>query len=63
MNNEWFDVAWINFDKAILHGQYVDDGCERQIECTLTAEQIAKVQDMNAAHQQAMDALLRSFLP
>jgi len=63
MNNEWFDIAWINLDKVILHGQYVDQGVERQIECTLTAEQVAEVHAMNQRQKDAMDGLLRSFLP
>lgn len=63
MSNEWFDIAWINFTKAILHGQYVDDGVERTIEQTLTAEQIEQVQTLNEKHEAAMRKLLRSFLP
>ena len=63
MNNEWFDIAWINFTKAILHGQYVDDCVERTIEQTLTAEQIEQVHALNDKHEAAMRKLLRSFLP
>ena len=62
MSNEWLELAWINFTKAIMHGQYVDGTCERQVEQTLTADQIELVHDMNAKHEAAMFKLLRSFL-
>lgn len=62
MSNEWFDIAWINFTKAILHGQYVDNGIEREIEQTLTDEQREQVWALNEEHDRRMEALLRSFV-
>ena len=62
MSNEWFDVAWINFSKAILHGQLVDqDGREITIERILTEEQAEMVQALNELHRTQMDGLLRGF--
>lgn len=63
MSNEWLEIAWINFTKAIMHGQYVDGTVERQVEQTLTDEQVEAVQDLNAKHDAEMFKLLRSFLP
>jgi len=63
MTNEWFEIAWINFVKAILHGQYVDDeGKEQTLEIVLNQDQIEAVWDMNERHEQAMNKLLRSFV-
>lgn len=62
MSNEWFDLAWINCTKAILHGQYIaDDGSEVEIEQTLTDEQRERVYALNAKQEAAMKSLLRSF--
>jgi hypothetical protein len=64
MSNEWFDLAWINFTKAILHGQYVNDaGAEIQIEQVLTAAQRESVYDLNQRQADEMKALLRSMVP
>lgn len=63
MSNEWFDIAWVNFTKAILHGQFVDDaGREQQIELVLSDAQRDMVYDLNEAHENKMKALLRSFV-
>lgn len=62
MSNEWFEIAWINFTKAILHGQYDDDGVTREIEQTLTDEQREQVWALNEEHAARMTALLRSFV-
>ena len=63
MSNEWFDLAWINFTKAILHGQYLDaGGSEVQIEQTLTYEQREQVYALNDRHADEMKQLLRSFI-
>ena len=63
MSNEWFDLAWINFAKAILHGQYVAaDGAEVQVEQVLTNEQREQVYSLNEKHDSELKALLRSFI-
>lgn len=61
MSNEWFEIAWINFTKAILHGQIVDGEVEREIEIVLTDEQREQVYGLNAKHEAEMSRLLRSF--
>ena len=68
MNNEWLDLAYINFDKVILHGRIctgVDaEGCnlERLVEQELTEEQKQLVYDLNFKHQCEMNAVLRGFV-
>jgi hypothetical protein len=62
MSNEWLEIAWINFTKAILHGQVVDGTTERQVDLILPAEQVERIQDLNAKHEAEMFKLLRSFL-
>lgn len=62
MSNEWFELAWINFTKAILHGQYLDNGVEREIEQVLTDDQREQVYALNERHEARMKALLRSFV-
>lgn len=62
MNNEWFDIAWINFTKAILHGQLVNDaGGEVQIERVLTDAERERVYDLNERHKRELDTLLREI--
>lgn len=61
MENEWLDLAYINFDKVIMHGQIVDHTTV-EIEQALTQEQKNKVYDLNEKHQREMRALLRSFV-
>lgn len=74
MPEEWFEVAYINFDKAILHGRVMDEttekygtfirgvNAERYIEQVLTDEQKDAIVDLNEQHQEAMQKLLRSFV-
>lgn len=65
MESEWLDVAYINFDKVILHGQVVREFmCEprREIEQILTEEQKNALYDLNAKQAQEMKQLLRSFV-
>jgi hypothetical protein len=58
MSDEWYDIAWINFTKALLHGQV----CEGQpVEKWLTETQIELVYDLNERHKAEKDALLRKF--
>lgn len=58
MENEWLDLAYINFDKVIMYGQIVTV----EIEQVLTQEQKNQVYDLNERHQREMRALLRSFV-
>lgn len=66
MPEEYFDIAYINFDKAILHGRIMDTSggqrVERNLEQVLTDEQKRQIEDLNFAHQQEMDRLLSSFV-
>ena len=63
MSNEWLEIAWINFDKGILHGQWVNDsGCEYPVEQVISEAQRDQVWDMNAKHEAEMKRLLRSFV-
>ena len=63
MGNEWFELAWINFTKAILHGRYVNDsGTSIEIEQVLTVEQREQVYALNEAHDAKLHELLRSFV-
>ena len=67
MENEWLDLAYINFDKVIMHGQ-IDNGIVDmisqtvQIEQVLTQEQKKRVEDLNYKHEREMRKLLRSFV-
>lgn len=63
MSNEWFELAWINFTKAILHGQYVPaNGSKVQIEQVLTDEQRERVYALTDKHNAEIKTLLRSFV-
>lgn len=74
MPEEWFEVAYINFDKAILHGRVMEETTEkygtfirgvkreRMIEQVLTDEQKNAIVDLNERHQDEMQALLKSFV-
>ncbi len=68
MPEEWFEVAYINFDKAILHGRIaagIDDfRCRRQadVEQVLTDEQREQISHLGAQHHDEMQRLLASFV-
>jgi hypothetical protein len=68
MPEEWFEVAYINFDKAILHGRVMGERdenlCRKEImiEQVLTKEQKRAIEDLNFEHDEAMQKLLRSFV-
>ena len=68
MPEEYFDVAYINFSKAILCGRIVggldENRCriECDVEQILTSEQAEKISDLNSAHQQKLNKLLASFV-
>lgn len=63
MSNEWLEIAYINFEKAIMHGQIVvDDYQTIQIEQVLTQEQKTQIEDLNWKHECEMRSLLKSFV-
>lgn len=62
MSNEWLELAWINYVKAILHGQMFVDGREVTIEQVLTDEQKQAVHSLISKQEYAMSKLLRSFV-
>lgn len=62
MSSEWFDIAWINFTKALLHGQYIDDnGAEITVERVLNDEQTERVYALNEKHDRERTELLREL--
>lgn len=68
MPEEWLEIAYINFSKAILHGR-VTDGFdeyrvrkEREIEQVLTEEQKEQVSDLQIRQGVEMTKLLRGFV-
>ena len=68
MPEEWLDVAYINFGKAILHGR-ITDGYdeyrvrkEREIDQVLSDEQKEALYDLNTKHDRETQKLLRSFV-
>jgi hypothetical protein len=69
MNNEWLEIAWINFNKAILHGQVVTgtnkfgEPIKQSVDLILSADQANLIQGLNAKQGAEMFKLLRSFLP
>lgn len=68
MPEEYFDVAYINFNKAILHGRasFGRDKfgvrIEREIEQVLTDEQHDLLVELNTKYAQEMERLLSSFV-
>lgn len=73
MENEWLDLAYINFDKIIMHGRIVRDGkwipelnrhdiLSVEIEQVLTQEQKNQLYDLNEKHDRERHKLLRSFI-
>lgn len=66
MENEWLDLAYINYEKVIMHGQITEivDCISRsvQIEQVLTQEQKELIEDLNYKHEREMRKLLRSFI-
>lgn len=69
MPEDWFEVAYINFDEAILHGRAVagrdEFGVrhERQIRRVLTDDEKRRIEDLNSKHQVEMQSLLRALSP
>ena len=67
MENEWLDIACINHEKYIVHGQLEKmqaDGFLQnvKIEQTLTQEQKREVDDLLYKHERELRKLLRSFI-
>lgn len=68
MPEEYFDVAYINFDKAILHGRIAvgrdEYGVMREhnVEQVLTKEQREEIEEMRCIHDEEMQCLLASFV-
>ena len=67
MESEWLDIACINHEKYIVHGQLdngiVDGFCQTvQIEQTLMQWQKDQVDDLMFKHEREMRKLLRSFV-
>ncbi len=58
MTDEWYEIAWINFTKAILHGCI---GKDQMIEKVLTDEQREQVYALNERHEAEMRELLREL--
>ena len=62
MESEWFDIAYINFDEAILHGQIRTEAGEREVRHVLSREEKEMVVDMNERHRAEMKKLLKGFV-
>lgn len=64
MSEEWFDVSYINFDEAILHGQYKagKDAPVVAVRAILSGQQKQALEEMNFRHQQETQTLLRSMV-
>lgn len=68
MPEEWFDLAYINFDKVILHGRITAGRDEfrvrreANIEQVLTDEQRDAVAELKYKHADELNALLGSFV-
>jgi hypothetical protein len=64
MESEWLEVAYINFGKAILHGQIntKQDYYPKEIVQVLTKDQVKEIEDLNFKHERAMRALLKGFV-
>lgn len=58
MSEDWFDIAWVNHNKAILHGQRAD---QTTVERVLTAAERDRIWDLNAKHERESNALLREL--
>jgi hypothetical protein len=58
LESEWLEIAYINFDKAILHGKSENGIVEQE----LTQEQKEQVWGLNEKHALETRKLLRGFL-
>ena len=66
MENEWLEIACINHEKYIVHGQIMrrqnDVSLETRIEQVLTEEQKNRVDYLILAHDREMRSLLKGFV-
>ena len=66
MENEWLEIACINHEKYVVHGQIMrrqnDVSLETRIEQVLTEEQKNRVDYLILAHDREMYELLRGFI-
>lgn len=67
MENEWFEIAYINFNKAILHGR-VQRGrdkfgvnIEQEIEIVLSESEKSAICDLIAKHERALRKVYRAI--
>jgi len=60
MTDGWYEIAWINFTKAILHGC---KGQDVMIEKVLSDDERERVYALNDKHEAEMKSLLREFAP
>jgi hypothetical protein len=58
MSEDYYDVAWVNYDKAILHGTRADG---TEIERVLTDDERERVYDLSHRHEREKYALLREL--
>lgn len=58
MSEDYFEIAWINFTKAVLHGRRAD---QTEVERELTAAEREQVYDLNAKHERETQKLLREL--
>ena len=51
MSDEWLDVAYINYEEAIMHGHIVDaQRVQSDVRQVLTEEQKRDIEDLNSNH-------------
>lgn len=62
MENEWFEISYINYDEVILHGQMRTEAGEQQVRKVLSYEEKDLVVDMNERHRREMNMLLKGFV-
>ena len=66
MENEWLEIACINHEKYIVHGQIMrrqnDVSLETRIEQVLTEEQKIRVDDLFFKQEREMRSLLKGFV-
>ena len=58
MTDEWYEIAWINYTKAILHG-CIGEGNE--IEKVLSDAERERVYQLTEKHEAEMKRLLREL--
>jgi hypothetical protein len=61
MSNEWFEIAYINDDEAVLHGQIVENGEERRVRVLLSIDQRCAIEALQAKHDRELASLVREY--